>query len=53
MIDSKPIFYLDNIQSVYLTQVILCDLCDRGFHLFCIGLDCVPHGEFMHCTYVV
>ena len=35
---------------VSVAQVILCDLCDRGFHLFCIGLDCVPHGEFRNCV---
>lgn len=26
-------------------KMLFCDLCDRGFHIYCVGLDAVPNGE--------
>lgn len=30
-------------------KMLFCDLCDRGFHIYCVGLDTVPHGRW-HCV---
>ncbi|KAH9637422.1 hypothetical protein HF086_012035 [Spodoptera exigua] len=29
--------------------MLFCDLCDRGFHIYCVGLDTVPSGRW-HCV---
>ncbi|XP_060804003.1 uncharacterized protein LOC106140429 isoform X2 [Amyelois transitella] len=31
------------------TKMLFCDLCDRGFHSYCVGLDKVPSGRW-HCV---
>ncbi|KAF9420753.1 hypothetical protein HW555_003101, partial [Spodoptera exigua] len=30
-------------------KMLFCDLCDRGFHIYCVGLDTVPSGRW-HCV---
>ncbi|KAJ8719518.1 hypothetical protein PYW08_011693 [Mythimna loreyi] len=30
-------------------KMLFCDLCDRGFHIYCVGLDQVPSGRW-HCV---
>ncbi|XP_063385267.1 mucin-2 [Cydia fagiglandana] len=30
-------------------KMLFCDLCDRGFHIYCVGLDRVPTGRW-HCV---
>ncbi|KAG6440935.1 hypothetical protein O3G_MSEX001593 [Manduca sexta] len=30
-------------------KMLFCDLCDRGFHIYCVGLDAVPTGRW-HCV---
>ncbi|KAJ0176195.1 hypothetical protein K1T71_008369 [Dendrolimus kikuchii] len=30
-------------------KMLFCDLCDRGFHIYCVGLDAVPQGRW-HCV---
>ncbi|XP_038212770.1 microtubule-associated protein futsch isoform X3 [Zerene cesonia] len=30
-------------------KMLFCDLCDRGFHIYCVGLDRVPDGRW-HCV---
>lgn len=30
-------------------KMLFCDLCDRGFHYYCVGLDKVPSGRW-HCV---
>lgn len=25
-------------------KMLFCDLCDRGFHIYCVGLHTVPNG---------
>ncbi|CAB4068156.1 BAF45A [Lepeophtheirus salmonis] len=30
-------------------KMLFCDLCDRGFHIYCVGLDDVPVGRW-HCS---
>ncbi|KAJ3331225.1 PHD and RING finger domain-containing protein 1 [Blyttiomyces sp. JEL0837] len=32
--------------TVTADTLILCDICDGGCHLFCVGLDAVPDGEW-------
>lgn len=27
-------------------KMLFCDLCDRGFHIYCVGLDTVPSGMY-------
>ncbi len=27
-------------------KMVFCDDCDRGYHLFCVGLNEVPSGDF-------
>lgn len=49
----------DNTDSEQLCEIcqdddhdrllLLCDRCDLGFHLFCVGLDSVPEGDW-YCT---
>ncbi|KAI5646297.1 PHD-finger domain-containing protein [Phthorimaea operculella] len=29
-------------------KMLFCDLCDRGFHIYCVRLDAVPQGRW-HC----
>jgi len=29
-------------------KMLFCDLCDRGYHIYCVGLDEVPSGRW-HC----
>ena len=28
--------------------MLFCDLCDRGFHIYCVGLTDIPGGRW-HC----
>ncbi|GBP73466.1 PHD finger protein 10 [Eumeta japonica] len=30
-------------------KMLFCDLCDRGFHIYCVGLSAVPSGRW-HCV---
>lgn len=30
-------------------KMLFCDLCDRGFHIYCVGLETVPSGRW-HCV---
>ncbi|XP_050668572.1 uncharacterized protein LOC126967917 isoform X2 [Leptidea sinapis] len=30
-------------------KMLFCDLCDRGFHIYCVGLNAVPEGRW-HCV---
>ncbi|XP_073946067.1 PHD finger protein enhancer of yellow 3 isoform X2 [Choristoneura fumiferana] len=30
-------------------KMLFCDLCDRGFHIYCVGLQRVPSGRW-HCV---
>lgn len=32
-------------------QLLLCDSCDRGYHMYCIGLAHIPEIEYWYCTY--
>merc|ERR1712106_714636 len=27
-------------------KMLFCDLCDRGFHIYCVGLDGIPNGRW-------
>ncbi|XP_075976597.1 PHD finger protein enhancer of yellow 3 isoform X2 [Anticarsia gemmatalis] len=36
-------------QSADDDNMLFCDLCDRGFHIYCVGLDTVPTGRW-HCV---
>ncbi|XP_039301586.1 PHD finger protein 10-like, partial [Nilaparvata lugens] len=29
-------------------RMLFCDLCDRGYHIYCVGLRKVPNGRW-HC----
>ena len=29
-------------------KMLFCDLCDRGFHIYCVGLTEIPAGRW-HC----
>ena len=29
-------------------KMLFCDLCDRGFHIYCVGLKAIPSGRW-HC----
>ena len=31
--------------------MLFCDLCDRGYHSYCVGLDEIPSGRW-HCVEV-
>merc|ERR1712059_60011 len=36
-------------------KMLFCDLCDRGFHIYCVGLDGIPGGRWQcevcsHCV---
>lgn len=26
-------------------EMMFCDVCDRGYHTFCVGLDAIPSGN--------
>ncbi len=28
-------------------RLLLCDVCDGGYHLQCVGLQAVPHGRWL------
>lgn len=28
-------------------EMMFCDMCDRGYHTFCVGMDSIPTGEQM------
>jgi len=30
-------------------KMLFCDLCDRGYHIYCVGLEVVPKGRW-HCS---
>lgn len=31
-------------------KMLFCDQCDRGYHIYCIGLRKVPNGKESNCT---
>lgn len=30
-------------------KMLFCDLCDRGYHIYCVGLPAIPQGRW-HCS---
>ena len=34
---------------IFQDKMLFCDLCDRGYHIYCVGLDEIPVGRW-HCT---
>ena len=26
-------------------KMLFCDLCDRGYHIYCVGLQAIPNGN--------
>ena len=36
-------------------KMLFCDLCDRGYHIYCVGLKAIPSGTqslFYKCTFL-
>lgn len=31
-------------------EMMFCDVCDRGYHTFCVGLGAIPSGNYINYT---
>lgn len=34
-------------------KMLFCDQCDRGFHVYCIGLKAIPEGKSINIIIII